>query len=121
MASTKPVLIFTLVHGTFSKGAPWVKNDHDPTLFRTRLRVALEAEFDVQYDDTFDWGHDSFLRPWDNTLSARKSGAKKLIDHLTTAVNGDEARRYLVAHSHGGNIALQALKDETARQKVKEW
>ena len=118
MASSKPTLIFTLVHGTFSKGAPWVKNDQNPTLFRSRLRAALEPEFDVQFDDTFDWGHDSFRRPWDNTLSARRKGTEKLVGHLTNASEAAGARRYLVAHSHGGNVALQALKNEAARGKV---
>jgi hypothetical protein len=118
MATTKPVLLFTLVHGTFAKGAPWVTDDSDPKLFRRRLRDALEPQFDVRFDHTFDWGHNSYLRPWDNTLSARRKGATRLIKHLKNAPGGDGARRCLVAHSHGGNIALQALKDDDARKKV---
>lgn len=118
MAGTKPTLVFTLIHGTFAKGARWVKKEGKPKLFRCRLRAALEPEYNVQFDDTFDWGHGFFGRPWDNTLSARRSGASKLVEHLKNAVNPPGARRYLVAHSHGGNVALQALKDEAARKKV---
>jgi len=118
MPSTKPALIFTLVHGTFAKGTGWVTDESSPTHFRSRLRAALEPHFDVRFDDGFDWGHSSLLRAWDNTLSARRAGANKLIRYLTDLPDAGGARRLLVAHSHGGNVALHALKDETARKKV---
>jgi hypothetical protein len=117
MASTKPALIFTLVHGTFSKGAPWVKDDGTADNFCSKLRSALAPEFDVTFEP-FDWGYDSFRRPWDNTLSARRKGTSDLINQLKNAPDRDGARRYLVAHSHGGNIALHALKDDAAKAKV---
>jgi len=116
--SDKPVLVFTLIHGTFSKGAPWVREDVKATFFRSRLRSALEPAFDVRFEDRFTWGHDGLRRPWDNTLSARRLGAKGLTQYLKDAPTVVGGRRYLVAHSHGGNVALQALRDETARLKV---
>jgi len=119
MASTKPVLIFTLVHGTFAKGAPWVTEDRNPSHFRSRLRAALEPQFEVKFDDGYTWGYSSyFFRPWDNTLSKRKQGVAELIRYLRDLPDVEGARRYLVAHSHGGNVALHALKDEAARKKV---
>ena len=119
MASTKPVLIFTLVHGTFAQGAPWVTDDGKTDLFRSRLRAALQPQFDVQFDQGFTWGYKPYLlRPWDNTLSARKKGGDELTGYLKKLPDVDGARRYLVAHSHGGNVALHALKDEAALKKV---
>jgi hypothetical protein len=118
MARTKPALIFTLVHGTFSKGAPWVKDDGTADNFCSRLRAALAPEFDVKFE-RFRWGYDSFFRrPWDNTLSARRKGTDDLIKQLKDTSDRGAARRYLVAHSHGGNIALHALKDNAAKAKV---
>ena len=117
--SSKPKLIFTLVHGTFAKGADWVLDDEDPKLFRSRLKSAL-SEFDVAFDDDFEWGHDSPLRFLDNTLSARREGAEKLEGYLTGLGDREDKKihRYIVAHSHGGNIALYALRNPEARKAI---
>jgi hypothetical protein len=48
-----------------------------------------------------------------NNISARKEGKDKLIGHLKGLQDkyGKKVKYYIVAHSHGGNVALYALRD----------
>ena len=117
--STKPILDFTLIHGTFARGAPWVHDDVDPAMFRCKLRSALESDYDVHYD-TVSWGRTGRLgRLLDNTDRQRLHGVEELTKHLLAREDvTDEKRRFLVAHSHGGNIALYVLRDPAVRRKV---
>ena len=56
--------------------------------------------------------HESFQRMIDESLAGTISVEKEqsLREHLATAVSRDaETRHLVVAHSHGGNVALDAL------------
>ncbi len=94
----------TLVHGTFNPQAKWVTSDAEGG-FRERLRKALEQEvrgYDIRFD----------AKRWKgrNSWKSRFDGARQLREHLdTSGCKGDE--RFVIAHSHGGNVALYALKD----------
>ena len=112
-------ITFTLVHGTFAKGADWVCNKDDPEMFRSRLKSELDAEYEVRFD-VIEWGNDGrFGRLKDNTNARRRHGTKQLEEHLSDCADATDAnRRYIVVHSHAGNIAMYVLRDSELRKKV---
>lgn len=98
---TAPVV--TLVHGTFGRlpgtDAAWTR---EPSVLRRTLRAELGD--DVVFT-TFRWSGM-------NWPSARYAAAAGLRAHLRdVAATHPDRRRYVVAHSHGGNVALYALRD----------
>lgn len=84
------------VHGTWARGSRWPQ-------FERALRGAFGAErVAVQY---LDWSGR-------NTVSARLAAGRKLAELLQNDVQArPSARRFIVAHSHGGTVALLALRD----------
>ena len=114
-------VVFTLVHGTFAKGADWVVHENsendETTTFRTALRKSL-PDHEVEFDDGFVWGHDKWTRFLDNTESTRSRAIDKLKEHLRSRTGRSSAFHFVVAHSHGGNVALQAMNDETVREST---
>jgi hypothetical protein len=118
----KPKIIFILVNGTFANEGEWIKSTSSES-FRAKLRKKLEAKagFQVEFCDEFSWGHTS--RHWryfhDNKMKVRLDSGKKLRDHLLSfSKSEDDTRHYIIAHSHGGNVALYALKDQKVREKI---
>ncbi len=100
-------LVVTLVHGTFGRlpgrDASWTR---DGSYLRQRLLEELGS--DVEFLP-FRWSGM-------NWPSARYRAARRLRDHLrATSARWPERSHYLVAHSHGGNVVLYALRD-TARE-----
>ncbi len=99
--------VVTTVHGTYAKHATWVEPD-------SKLGVALTQRFGAGVKMIpFRWSGR-------NNPSARAKAKDKLRAHLS-ALLGDypEASHYIIAHSHGGNVALYALRDdETLRDKI---
>jgi len=86
----------TLVHGTWARNSKW-----------PRLEQELLRQFGL--DNTLI----TYL-PWTggNTASARLSAAALLQSHLRSlADQRPTAKHFVVAHSHGGNIALLAMRD----------
>jgi Ca2+/Na+ antiporter len=118
-ARPKPVVTLVLVHGTFSLDADWVLDDTDPKSFRSKLRAALESDYEVHFD-VIRWGYSGRLRRLrDNTDSRRRHGVVQVEQRLlayedVSAVN----QRFIVAHSHGGNIVMSALRKPELRTKV---
>ena len=108
-------LVFTLVHGTFASGAGWVTCKDSK--FRTRLQDSL-SEYDVEFDDNFSWGQVKWRRFLDNSESARERGIKGLQGHLQDKPRELGTKRFIVAHSHAGNIALHALTKDHLRESV---
>ena len=97
-----PVVV-TLVHGTFGRlpgaDAGWTR---EGSLQRQRLAAEL--------------GRDALFLPfrWSgmNWPSARYAAARRLREHFrATAERYPGVGHYVVAHSHGGNVALYALRD----------
>jgi len=96
----------TLVHGTFARGAPWTK---EGSRLSSSLRTALGANATVE---PCEWSGG-------NSAADREDGAARLAEHLRG--QGDKAakeRRFVVAHSHGGNVALYALRDPEVERLV---
>jgi hypothetical protein len=93
-----PMIVVTLVHGTFATAAPWTKPD-------SALCRRLKNEFgDKILIEPFSW------YPADNSIEARMAAAEKLSSHLARLQeNNPEGRQYVIAHSHGGNVALDAV------------
>ena len=90
----------TLIHGTFARETAWVKSG-------SALRSALEAEMRGAVDfDVF---------PWDgrNDHQSRQRAAAELAEQMNRAVRDKpDHRHWIIAHSHGGNIAIAAAKQE---------
>jgi hypothetical protein len=64
----RPNITFTLVHGTFAKGADWVEKE-DPKMFRQNIRSELGDSFTIHFDSV-NWGFNRWLcKLWDNTVS----------------------------------------------------
>jgi len=86
----------TLVHGTFARDAAW-------TATNSAMSVALtEAGCRVT---RFEWSGR-------NSHWARSRAGRQLAEHLGRQVESDpDARQWIVAHSHGGNVALRAAEE----------
>jgi hypothetical protein len=92
-----PKIVVTLVHGTFATAAPWMKPD---SALCRRLKLAFGDNILIK---PFNWC------PADNSIDARIAAAEKLSSRLAKLQeNHPEARQYVIAHSHGGNVALDA-------------
>jgi Putative serine esterase (DUF676) len=97
----------TLVHGTFSKRAPWTQEG-------SYLRLALEKLLDGPIEfKCINWSGR-------NTAAARAKGAETLAEELRRQMEDDdpETKHFIVAHSHGGNVALYAMRDETISLRI---
>jgi len=98
--------VVTLIHGTYAKRADWVK-DSSPLV--RALKKNLEGEVFVK---SFGWSGR-------NLHCSRRSAAKQLREHiLTIAKDYPTAEQFIIAHSHGGNVALYALTDPVVRDRV---
>jgi len=98
--------IITLIHGTWARGAQWTK-DTSPLAIALKERI----EGDVRIE-TFRWSGR-------NLHSSRRRAAVNLRRHvLITARQYPEARHFLIAHSHGGVVALYSLADAEAMGSV---
>lgn len=97
-----------LIHGTWAGGGRWT---HAGSKFRTRLASGLK---DIGYEPRFE------TFPWNgaNRWRARVTVAKELNEHLDrVASERDKAWEFLVvAHSHGGNIATEAVRNRLRKQ-----
>ncbi|MEL7049914.1 MAG: hypothetical protein AAFO75_13335, partial [Pseudomonadota bacterium] len=108
LAATDPnAVVVTLVHGTFARGTAWTQ---DGSTLREWVLDALKhhdgqdgAQADVIID-VFEWSGR-------NTHKARVKAGHELADHIRRLRKGHpDCRHFIVAHSHGGNIALLAHK-----------
>ncbi len=108
---------YALVHGTFGAKSDWLNHDaaEDPKGFRALLGSASVKT--VNYLVPKPWGGTSAIGKLnDLTNKARLDGAQTLAQELAT-LPGQDAN-FVIAHSHGGNVAMYALQDEIARRKV---
>lgn len=93
-------VIFTLVHGTWARGATYPE-----------LAAALRATPDSEVH-SLQW-------PGRNTVAARRAGSKRLVAHIAeVAARFPAASHFVVGHSHGGSVALQALADPETPARV---
>ena len=98
--------VITLVHGTFAKDAPWVRPDSG---FARGLGAQIKGKVTFK---TFDWSGI-------NTHQVRHAEATRLATQLDEQLRfSPNCRHLVVAHSHGGNIALYAQDDLRIRGRV---
>lgn len=107
---------FTLIHGTFSANAEWVNEgiDENPDGFRARLRNRFSEPINFTVPPA--WGSKGLLKLKDLTNSARLDGADNLAEHVLDQT--DENKHFMVAHSHGGNVAMYAMQNKSVAEKV---
>lgn len=99
-----PRFVVTMVHGTFASRARWILPDEP---FGRSLRAAAPT-----WIEPFVWSGR-------NTLGARTDAAKALRAHLQQLLERfPRAHHAVVAHSHGGNVALMALADEALAKRM---
>jgi alpha-beta hydrolase superfamily lysophospholipase len=94
-----PVAVATLMHGTWARSASWTRGD-------SPLGSALRAAFDERLAlFRFDW-------TGQNRVRERERAARRLQAHLLALLaRYPDARHYVIAHSHAGNIVMYALRD----------
>jgi pimeloyl-ACP methyl ester carboxylesterase len=104
LQTCQPVPIsVVLVHGTWASGSTW------PLLEAEIRRAFGAADVAIHY---LKWSGR-------NTVSARVSAAEKLSLFLEAdRQHRPSARRFIVAHSHGGAVALLGTRDAALRQAV---
>ena len=93
-------LIVTLVHGTWARRAAWVQPGSQ---FRQQLEARVPG---LRRIEVFEWSGR-------NSDSARDDAATSLLEHAKQIrLNDAGARHYIIAHSHGGTVALMAFESE---------
>jgi len=95
-------VLVTLVHGTFARGTSWTQ---DGSTLRQRIAEALQVAADGIIFDVFEWSGR-------NTHRARIKAGHELAAHIEAVrkILPASCRRFIIAHSHGGNVALLAHK-----------
>ncbi len=92
-----PSYIVFLVHGTFARGAEWTR---PASKLSQRLQEELGNEAILK---RFEWSGQ-------NSAVARYVGGRKLQGRLRSSLRRHpEAKHIVIAHSHGGNVALRAV------------
>lgn len=113
-ADASPMEIVTLVHGTFARGlflrrplAAWTDSRSD---LRAAIADALRPR-KVQFA-IFNWSGG-------NSMHARRDAGFALVAFLLELfARFPKAHHHIVAHSHGGNIAMYALRTDTIRSRI---
>jgi hypothetical protein len=105
-------LVITLVHGTWGRGIIWPSGDAPWTTDASTLCRSLRERL----------GPDTVFRRFrwsgSNSHSARLKASHELRDFLQEGLKVQpDATHIVVAHSHGGNVALMALGDANLRER----
>ena len=104
--ATQPRFVVTLVHGTWAPDADWTRE-------KSPLRKLLQEQFgDDVHVNPFTW---SGANDYGGRLAAGKE-LRQCLGELTNTYT--TAKHVIVAHSHGGNVALYALNDEKTASKI---
>ena len=100
-----PNMVVTLVHGTWGRRSSW-RSATSP------LGAALSRSFPNALITPFNWGGA-------NTITSRARAGHALSEHLHRLITRHpRAAHWMIAHSHGGTIAMYALNEEFLRTRV---
>ena len=104
--SESPIYI-TLVHGTFATRAAWTMPESE---FRTNLQKLLREGATFH---RFEWSG------WPSHI-ARNHAAKRFREFMSSKLlQYPTAQHFVIAHSHGGNVVLYALRDRSLNDRIK--
>ena len=95
------------IHGTQSDNGRWIKNG-DNKQRNENTNQFLRMTPNKTFDATFEWGWFGIGNGVFNNKNDRHTAALKLVDHIIARASGKEAIT-LIGHSHGGNVAIQAV------------
>jgi len=105
-ATTTPHFVVTLVHGAWARSADWTTTS-SPLCAAIRQAAHGSVRF-----EPFLWSG------W-NTVTSRRKAVTGLISQLRALQTGwPDARHFVIGHSHGGNIAFQAMRDRLVAEHV---
>lgn len=100
--NTQKKINLILVHGTWSPNAAWIQDG-------SALREAIKQHCpECELPTSFVWSGA-------NSVTGRKEATEKLIKKIEE--NKDQ-KNILIAHSHGGNVALQALHGKIKNESI---
>jgi hypothetical protein len=99
-------LVITLIHGTFARQAEW-------TAPQSKLCKAVPSLVGVPIVfRVFPWSGE-------NSHRARMKGASSLARYIRQGLRlYPNSKHVTIAHSHGGNISLYAMRDALARERT---
>src|SRR5215472_14725934 len=93
--------VITLLHGTWAHGAAWTK---DGSPLRALVGKEMQELGATIGFERLDWSGN-------NRHEDRRADAVKIRRELRELVRKHEkARHFVIAHSHGGNVALRAIR-----------
>jgi hypothetical protein len=106
LESLPPRFVIHTVHGTFAKRADWIEKDSG--LCRTlRRQLGWRARI-----EPFRWSGA-------NSIKQRTAAADDFRRHLFDKLDEfPQAQHMVIAHSHGGNVAFWAIKDEYLAKRI---
>lgn len=123
-----PSVVIHLVHGTWPKGladrlrSSLARIPFARFLARKRLASKTWLDRGSDFQRTIEQGIGTHVRfskfMWSgaNSQRARQTAAERLYRHLDRSIRRlPDASHFVVAHSHGGNVAVLALGDPTRR------
>jgi hypothetical protein len=94
---TDPVVVY-LVHGTFARKAPWMR---EGSHLVTALHEAFGARLTIE----------RFVWSGANSFRARANAARELARQWEAFAKANpSAKIFVIAHSHGGNVASYAMR-----------
>ncbi|QDO84090.1 DUF2974 domain-containing protein [Shewanella psychropiezotolerans] len=100
-------ITIVMVHGTFAQEASWSNNIGSTLRNIITDHIGISVSFQA-----FNWSGK-------NSHSERIKAARKLHVHLEKIIQEPTSGNiYVIAHSHGGNVAFYALKDSVLQSKI---
>jgi hypothetical protein len=111
-----PQYIITLVHGTFALNAKWTQLD---SFLRTNLESARRTSGSSVRFEVFNWPG-LFGTRLNNGHRYRVLAGRNLALHIETVTTKyPNAQHFIIAHSHGGNVAYYALDSKHLQERIK--
>jgi pimeloyl-ACP methyl ester carboxylesterase len=105
-ASSERPVICVLIHGTWARGAKWTQEDSE--LWQSLSELKVDPENVIRFSWT-----------GKNSSAARLRAATQLAAELQSSMEKrPTAAHYLIAHSHGGMVALYALRDQDLSRRI---
>lgn len=114
--SPENTVFITSVHGTFAPFAAWASPDSD---FTRELIAGIHESSRILDKPSPTVVVFRFVWSSLNGLRARRQAAQKLQKKLTENLKQFPfAQHFIIAHSHGGNIAMYALRDQKLASRI---